>query len=361
MSQYSSEASAGGQTADPSITFDGDGHVKASSIEVDSAHVAGKLTVDTLAVETIEVPAIDEALSRMDTLYDLITNSQAFGEILTREEQNEANLDQAIAMVQPDDVKSADADHVASDGLEVLGDETQASSGPITQPFLVDAIATFLQNIVIRGNAIIEGTLRVSRIIFGNDTAGVAVIPKWSKKVRVEFDDPYDKPPRVTISLVIPDSSDDSFLSEGAQAAVADVTETGFTILIDEPAPREFEYTWVAVAVDDIKRTVGTEIEEIPVDTEEHEESTSSSEIQELQEELDALLEQAQAEEQVSSESAELVVTPLPAQAGTPVPEPTLPDTPLDLPDDAFTVEPSSEPEAEPTLEEVIEEEFLTE
>jgi len=133
--------------------------------------------------------------------------------------------------------------------------------------FIVQQFATFLRQVVVKGKSFFENNATFladvifkGRVTFSSDTAGRAIVPKWSKSVDVVFERAYESPPSVTVSLVLTDKDDSAFLAEGANAAVATITETGFTIVLDQPAPRDFEYQWVALAVDNPKKTVGTSI-----------------------------------------------------------------------------------------------------
>ena len=53
------------------------------------------------------------------------------------------------------------------------------------------------------------------------------------------------------------DATDSAFLAESVRAAVAGVTVSGFSIIIDEPNPIDLEYNWIAIAIDRPKRTIG--------------------------------------------------------------------------------------------------------
>jgi hypothetical protein len=116
----------------------------------------------------------------------------------------------------------------------------------------------------VRGESIFEGALTVfgnttfkGKVTVSGDSAGMALIPSLAKTVEVPFVAAYDAPPIVTISLVMNEATDSAFLSEGVKAAVASVTKNGFTIMLDQPAPRELMYNWFAFAVTDGRRIVG--------------------------------------------------------------------------------------------------------
>ena len=108
---------------------------------------------------------------------------------------------------------------------------------------------------------------------FASDTAGFAVIAEGSRSVDVTFDTPYAKQPIVTVSL----TNDRSVLEDGADAkllsdisavendfttayfgsdikyVVTGKSVNGFTILLSQKAPRELDFSWMALAVNGAK------------------------------------------------------------------------------------------------------------
>jgi hypothetical protein len=125
-------------------------------------------------------------------------------------------------------------------GLEVTGEA--AFKGKT----IFESIAEFFGNIFFRG-----------RVTFNNDMAGTAVIQSSSMSVDVPFEKPFETPPIVTISLVLKEATDSAFMVDGLHAAVANVTMTGFTIVLDLPVPRDLTYNWVALSVSNPRRVVG--------------------------------------------------------------------------------------------------------
>ena len=71
----------------------------------------------------------------------------------------------------------------------------------------------FFANVIFKG-----------RVTFNNDTAGIAIIPKWSQKVTVPFEKPYDKPPIVNISLVLDEAT--SSLDSHSESLIQEALDT---------------------------------------------------------------------------------------------------------------------------------------
>jgi len=105
--------------------------------------------------------------------------------------------------------------------------------------------------------------------LFNKDTAGFALIKEGGKRVRIEFDNEYAATPVVSAEIAF----DKIELEEGAATGEDTVTfddadiatffgldvrhlivekdETGFTIILNKPAPRDIPFSWIALAVDD--------------------------------------------------------------------------------------------------------------
>jgi hypothetical protein len=164
---------------------------------------------------------------------------------------------------------------VTGNSSMVLGDFTASGSSVFKGIVNVEALTTFFENTVFKslteffGEVIfkspvtfISDVLFKGRVTFNSDTAGTAVIAKSTMSVDVPFETPYTYPPIVTISLNIKEATDSAFLSEGVHVAVANVSEKGFMIVLNEPVPRDLTYSWIALAVTDARRVVGKSVEE---------------------------------------------------------------------------------------------------
>ena len=169
-----------------------------------------------------------------------------------------------------------------SGSLSFVGDSTLEGGFTLTGDLVASGSATIFQNLLVKGQTYIEDTLRVlkkaifedtveflsnvifrGRVTFNRDTAGVAVIAASTTKVDVVFEKPFDEAPIVTISQVRKEATDSAFLAESVKTAVAAVSTTGFSIILDAPNPRDLEYNWIAIAVTNPSRTVGAGIGEL--------------------------------------------------------------------------------------------------
>lgn len=125
---------------------------------------------------------------------------------------------------------------------------------------------------------------------FGSNTAGFAVIEEGAQSVDISFDEEYLKQPIITVSI----ANSESPLTEGAdqdlqkdiQAVEDDFIATyfesdvkfvvtkkntkGFTIILNQKAPRELSFSWVAIAVNGAKTSYSEkEMKAVPVAREE--------------------------------------------------------------------------------------------
>jgi hypothetical protein len=140
----------------------------------------------------------------------------------------------------------------------------------------VEGVAKFLSSVIFDGQVIFNGELYVT-----TDTAGKAIIPVLSNAVEVKFKKPYKNPPVVTISLEFSESTDSAFFSEAIQAAVTEVTQDGFKIVLNSPVPRELTYNWHAFISQETITTVGS-IDEAFLTSQEATDSATITEIREL-------------------------------------------------------------------------------
>ncbi len=81
----------------------------------------------------------------------------------------------------------------------------------------------------------------------------------------------------VNISLVIPEATDSAFIGDGVKATVAHPTETGFSIVLEQPVPRDLTFHWIAVAVDNPTKTVSGSYDGTPAHLESPEASGSAT------------------------------------------------------------------------------------
>jgi hypothetical protein len=95
--------------------------------------------------------------------------------------------------------------------------------------------------------------------IFNADTAGFAIIREGANKVEVEFDNEYMATPVVNASITYEDGDDvdeeeaQEIFSSNIQNMIVNKSTSGFTIILNQNAPRDVRFSWTALAVRDAK------------------------------------------------------------------------------------------------------------
>src|SRR3989338_636129 len=90
--------------------------------------------------------------------------------------------------------------------------------------------------------------------VFNKDTAGFAIVREGDQSVRVDFEEVYAATPVVTASIAFEatDNIDDvTFFDNKISYIIKDKDETGFTILLNKPAPHNIRFSWIALGVKD--------------------------------------------------------------------------------------------------------------
>jgi hypothetical protein len=110
-------------------------------------------------------------------------------------------------------------------------------------------------------------TTFTGRVTFGDsDMAGRATISELTDRVDVVFDKPFTTPPIVTYSLVS-DVEDTQFVEIGRAVTLTRVTETGFSLILDETAPVDYTYSYMVIAAPSAKETRSESILQDILDT----------------------------------------------------------------------------------------------
>jgi hypothetical protein len=161
-----------------------------------------------------------------------------------------ANIENAITTGIFEDANGL----VTLDKLLVTGDSTFEGETTFNGLVFLNADVTFAQKVVFDG-----ATEFNVPPLFNADTAGFALIHEGANKVEVVFDTEYATTPIVntTISFEEEDAVDEEIAQElftaGVQSLVINKSKTGFTIILNQNAPRDIRFSWTALAVKDAK------------------------------------------------------------------------------------------------------------
>jgi hypothetical protein len=224
-----------------------------------NATIFGTLTVDRLIANHIE--GLDVMVNRLVTeSLEIIGNaseSAAIAQITpipTYATSSGSITGQISAIVADMQVKGKT---IFENVVEVFGQVTFKN----LVTFLTDAI--FKGNVKHEGNVAFEKEASFSgSLTLPSNMAGEAVISSYATRVDVLFDQLFATKPVVTITLAFDEATQSAFLADAVKAAVSNVSEYGFSIVIDQMVPQDLTYNWVAVAVQGRKRTVSGSPEE---------------------------------------------------------------------------------------------------
>jgi hypothetical protein len=125
--------------------------------------------------------------------------------------------------------------HLSGTGV-TIGSLTASGALRVIGPITIEGLATFLGDVRIAG-----------QLVLSNRQAGFAVIPETGSSVTVRFDRPMIATPIVTATPDVP-----------TLFGVGKVTATGFVIRIAAPATETITFSFIALAADTPRTTMGT-------------------------------------------------------------------------------------------------------
>jgi hypothetical protein len=213
----------------------------------------GKVRIDNLSVGMLSIDGFDathSAQGAIDTLRDLISQAQQTQQVL-----GDASPSSHLSLT--------------SDTINSFNHGIATESGTIEDTLTIRLKAVVNGTLEVLSEAFFRGPVFFFADVFfktpptfSSDTAGTAVISRFSQSVDVVFEKPYKTPPVVSLTLTSETAATDSaFLDDGAKPIVTNVTERGFTAWISSPALRDYEYNWIAISVENKKRTVGRSLD----------------------------------------------------------------------------------------------------
>jgi RNase P/RNase MRP subunit p29 len=246
---FTGRISASTEVITPTLYAD---QIFAKSIKADS--------IEGLQIWTDQISSLSEKYAGLNTL-TATTNTHGATSSVVAEQQ-------ALAIAMKN--LSADTVTVQLDG-SILGKLTVAGALRIGGDAQFDGNTVFAKLATFLGTTWFKGTVDFEKApIFGSDTAGFALIEKGARRVRVNFDEAYEKQPIVAVTLTndkspLLDETADADLRADVALVEADyvdtvfrndvryiVTEkdkTGFTIVLGDKAPYDIHFSWVAIAV----------------------------------------------------------------------------------------------------------------
>lgn len=200
----------------------------------------GKITA--AEIDAAKISGFDELITRIDVLETLLATKQ-FDELVS----------------------------VTTEAFKATGESSFEGKSQFKGLSFFTASTTFDSDVLF-GN-VVEFILPP---LFNTDTAGFALIKEGDKKIRIDFDNEYVATPVVTAQVTfeatdtIDEITVEDLFEQDIRFVVLAKDQTGFTIVLNKPAPQNIRFSWIALGVRDPKLFEsifeGMQIDVLPVD-----------------------------------------------------------------------------------------------
>ncbi|MDD5055596.1 MAG: tail fiber domain-containing protein [Candidatus Peribacteraceae bacterium] len=210
---------------------------------VDELRARLKIGTGTVIVDPALTAAIAALRADVEVLRQTLTGSDLHGETATVGDltvQRSLTISGAVILSTGSTFRIGSGFEMGSlqfSGTGVtIGSLTASGALRVVGPITIEGFATFLGDVRIAG-----------QLILSNRQAGFAVIPETGSSVTVRFDLPMIATPIVTATPDVP-----------TLFGVSKVTATGFVIRIAAPATEKITFSFIALAADAPRTTMGT-------------------------------------------------------------------------------------------------------
>ncbi len=269
-----------GQNGDNAVIFDNQGN----------ATLSGTLIADTIKAKRIE---------GLEMVTDKITSLSEKVNTLSREQSSSSSAEAPFTAKDIGNVNIQGAqvnlDLTVVGQLIAQGAININGNAAFNGETIFNKIATFVSNVVF------NGTISFNKVpTFNNDTAGFALIKRGEQYVDVNFDQEYAQNPVVAATLDFPQLTQDDFQShvvngdcalsmsltecqnileshlfkDNIHYVVAQRSTKGFVMLLDKPASNDINFSWVALAIKDAKKSTRTQTLPININAQEQNQLT---------------------------------------------------------------------------------------
>ena len=249
------------------------GKIRAGIIE------ATTITVDSLNIKTEEVYIGESTLAEYIAQNSGNSNAELAEEQYAEQIRNLQTQIDSLNAVLGVSTTSAELnsleDSIASKEAEIAS--LQASSSAelnqssntelnaeklrVTGSALFEGLVTILDNLTVQdlivnststffGEVVFKDKVRFDMpVLFAKDAAGSVVVKQGASKVSVAFDRPYDYIPEISTTLVAQGTTaqKQALLNQDYNVAVTDITEDGFTIILNKNAATDVKFSWMAI------------------------------------------------------------------------------------------------------------------
>ncbi|MFA6251396.1 MAG: hypothetical protein WC603_02100 [Candidatus Paceibacterota bacterium] len=174
-------------------------------------------------------------------------------------------IDMELMMKKLNETFGWDFVHETQDGISIDTLMAGLETNIVTDTFEANGEVTFNGLAFFNENVNFAKGIKFSDVaefevppLFNNDTAGFAIIKEGAKSVQVSFENPYLTTPVVATNITFEKNEDiefnsEDFFNQDVESVVMDKDQEGFTIALNQPAPVDINFSWVALAVKDVK------------------------------------------------------------------------------------------------------------
>jgi hypothetical protein len=257
--------------------------ISSSEVLADRIAATGEIISPTIITDTIFAKHI-----KADSIEGLQIFTDQIGSLSEKYARLEAAADTSTAdkINTPTDVKqkalaiamkdlATDTITVQLDGsilgkLSVAGALRIGGDAQFDGNTVFSKLASFLGDTLFKGKVVFDKSPT-----FGNNTAGFAIIAEGQKSVDIVFDEEYAKQPIVSVTITndqnplldgadkdlkndiaaVENDFNTAYFNSDIKYIVTKKSEKGFTIVLNKSAPRELQFSWVAIAVKNAKIT----------------------------------------------------------------------------------------------------------
>jgi hypothetical protein len=193
---------------------------------------SGTIEAKKITVDEIDFPGLTTITGRLDVIENALNALTTINNQLTAVNDQFSTINTRITQLETHQITSGlqvNAGQIFADGLKV--DTISAQGNAIN----------FANDINFFGTP-----------FFTKDTAGFATMRVGDRKVKVVFEKEYPVTPVVNASIAEGENADEmitSVFANDIKYIIKDRTTKGFTILLNQDAPTDIHFNWIAIAI----------------------------------------------------------------------------------------------------------------
>lgn len=246
-----------GASGGATVSIDADGNAtfagKLLAGEIEAGSIKGlSMITDRLSVLGEGQEALSLTASAVDALASAVGATDGY---LAQLAASQTGIDERLALIEA--LFEGDAPTLTIDALET-GELSVSGESSFAGDARFEGLSFFTSTTTFGGRVAFDSAVAFSMPpLFNKDTAGFAIVREGDRRVEVVFDQEYAVEPVISTSITFEegDEVDDEaaalFFDAGVQSVITEKSASGFTILLNIPAPRDIRFSWIALAAED--------------------------------------------------------------------------------------------------------------